>query len=114
GPQRRARSLSCQRMCWLASAKYRRTVGGRGVRSAVSSPAPTAPSSSSVRLTSEPAAADPLLEPGRADARVGGLGLTLDERDRLVERRPARTDVRHRFVLVPDRHAAEEEELRRG
>src|SRR5262245_51148967 len=42
------------------------------------------------------------------------LGLTLDERDRLVERRPARTDVRHREVLVPDRHAAEEDELRRG
>src|SRR5262245_48244035 len=82
------------------SARYPRTVGGRVVRSAVSSPAPTAPRSSSVRLTSEPAAADPLLEPGRADARVGVLGLTLDERDRLVERRPARTDVRHRFVLV--------------
>src|SRR5262249_59797275 len=41
-------------------------------------------------------------------------GLTLDERDRLVERRPAGTDIRHRNVLVPDGHAAEEDELRRG
>src|SRR5262249_5353313 len=40
--------------------------------------------------------------------------LTLGERDSLVDRRQACTDVRHRFVLVPDRHAAEEEELRRG
>ena len=39
---------------------------------------------------------------------------TLDERDRLVERRPARTDVRHGGVLVPDRHATEVDELRRG
>jgi len=38
----------------------------------------------------------------------------VDERDRLVERRPARTDVMHRVVLVPDRHATEEDELRRG
>src|SRR5262249_22263025 len=44
----------------------------------------------------------------------GAPSLTLDERDRLVERRPARTDVRHRNVRVPDRHAAVEDELRRG
>src|SRR5262249_2147766 len=30
--RRRARSMSCLRMCWLASAKNRRTVGGRVVR----------------------------------------------------------------------------------
>ncbi|MGW2089512.1 enoyl-CoA hydratase-related protein [Streptomyces sp. NPDC001880] len=35
----------------------------------------------------------------------------LDERDGLVERRPARTGVTHRGVLEPDRHAAEENEL---
>lgn len=34
-----------------------------------------------------------------------------DERDRLVEGRPARTDVGHRDVLEPDRHAAEQDEL---
>src|SRR5262245_61231746 len=36
--------------------------------------------------------------------------LILDERDRLVERRPARTGVTHRDVLEPDRHATEEDE----
>jgi hypothetical protein len=41
-------------------------------------------------------------------------GPTLDERDRLVERRPARADVINRAVLEPDRHATEEDELRRG
>ncbi len=46
--KRRARSLSCQRMCWLARAKNWRTVWGRTVRSAVSSPATTPSSSSSV------------------------------------------------------------------
>ena len=46
--RRRARSLSYQRMCWLASAKNRRTVGGRVVRRAVSSPATMPQSSSSV------------------------------------------------------------------
>jgi hypothetical protein len=40
--------------------------------------------------------------------------LTLDERDRLVERRPARTGVTHRDVLEPDRHAREEDEPVRG
>lgn len=40
--------------------------------------------------------------------------LTLDERDRLVERCPACTDVIHHDVLEPDRHAAEEDELARG
>jgi hypothetical protein len=43
-----------------------------------------------------------------------GPGLTLDERDRLVEWRPARTGVTHRDVLVPDRHATEEDEAVRG
>lgn len=37
--------------------------------------------------------------------------LPLDESDRLVERRTARTDVTHRDVLEPDRHAAEEHEV---
>src|SRR5262249_49756622 len=36
--------------------------------------------------------------------------LILDERDRLVERRPARRGVQHRDVLEPDRHATEEDE----
>jgi hypothetical protein len=40
--------------------------------------------------------------------------LTADERDRLVERGAARTGVTHRGVLVPDRHAAEEDEPVRG
>ena len=40
--------------------------------------------------------------------------LTADERDRLVERGAACTDVTHRGVLVPDRHAAEEDEPVRG
>src|SRR5215472_11635204 len=40
--------------------------------------------------------------------------LTGDERDRLVERGPARTGVTHRAVFVPDRHAAEEDEPVRG
>src|SRR5262245_4652972 len=40
--------------------------------------------------------------------------LILDERDRLVERRPARTGVTHRDVLEPDRHATEEDEPVRG
>jgi hypothetical protein len=40
--------------------------------------------------------------------------LTADERDRLVERGAARTDVTHRGVLVPNRHAAEEDEIVRG
>ena len=41
----------------------------------------------------------------------GSEQLTGDERDRLVERGAARTDVSYRGVLVPDRHAAEEDEL---
>jgi hypothetical protein len=41
-------------------------------------------------------------------------GLTVDERDRLVERRPARACVTDRGVLVPDRHAAEKDEPVRG
>src|SRR5262249_15811159 len=40
--------------------------------------------------------------------------LTADERDRLVERGAARTGVIYRGVLVPDRHAAEEDEAGRG
>ena len=36
--------------------------------------------------------------------------LILDERDRLVERCPARTGVTHRDVLETDRHAREEDE----
>src|SRR5215510_2645633 len=40
--------------------------------------------------------------------------LTLDERDRLVERCPARMGVPHRDVLETDRHATEEDELVRG
>jgi hypothetical protein len=40
--------------------------------------------------------------------------LTADERDRLVEWGAARTGVTHRGVLVPDRHAAEEDEPVRG
>ena len=40
--------------------------------------------------------------------------LTADERDRLLERCAARTGVTHRRVLVPDRHAAEEDEAVRG
>src|SRR5499427_4001201 len=46
--RRWARSLSCQRTCWLASAKNWRTVGGRVLRKAVSSRATMSPSSSSV------------------------------------------------------------------
>ena len=42
------------------------------------------------------------------------LGLTVDERDRLVERRPARTSGTHRDVLVADRHATKEDEPVRG
>jgi len=44
----------------------------------------------------------------------GSEQLTVDERDRLVERGAARTDVTHRGVLVPDRHSAEEDEPVRG
>src|SRR6516165_9278940 len=40
--------------------------------------------------------------------------LILDERDRLVERRPARRGMQHRDVLEPDRHATEEDEPVRG
>jgi hypothetical protein len=40
--------------------------------------------------------------------------LILDERDCLVERRPARMGVTHRDVLEPDRHATEEDEPVRG
>jgi len=42
------------------------------------------------------------------------FGLTADERDSLVERGAARTGGTHREVLVPDRHAAEEDEPLRG
>ena len=45
--KRRARSLSSQRMCWLARAKNWRTVRGRASRMALSSRSTTAPSSSS-------------------------------------------------------------------
>jgi hypothetical protein len=44
----------------------------------------------------------------------GSEQLTVDERDRLVERGAARTDVTHRGVLVTDRHAAEEDAPIRG
>src|SRR5262252_6992137 len=44
----------------------------------------------------------------------GSEQLTADERDRLVERGAARTGVTHRGVLVPDRHAAEEDEPSEG
>src|SRR5262249_27655891 len=55
---------------------------------------------------------------GHSSPRSGGprraarsiLWLTLDERDRLVERRSARTLGRYRDALVPDRHAAVEDE----
>ena len=40
--------------------------------------------------------------------------LTVDECDRLVQRRPARPSVTHRDVLVPDRHATEEDEAVQG
>ena len=40
--------------------------------------------------------------------------LILDERDRLVERRPARMGVTHLDVLEPDRHATEKDEPVRG
>ena len=40
--------------------------------------------------------------------------LTVDKCDRLVERRPARPNVTHRDVLVPDRHATKEDEPVRG
>jgi hypothetical protein len=40
--------------------------------------------------------------------------LTVDKCDRLVERCPARPNVTHRDVLVPDRHATEEDEPVRG
>src|SRR5262245_28004616 len=43
-----------------------------------------------------------------------GCHLILDERDRLVERCPARTGVTHRDVLESDRHATEEDEPVRG
>ena len=45
--RRRARSFSSQRMCWLASAKNRRTVGGRVSRRALSNRSTTGLSSSS-------------------------------------------------------------------
>src|SRR4029079_711245 len=41
---------------------------------------------------------------------AGNEHLVVDERDRLVERCPARTDVTHRGVLVPDRHPTEEDQ----
>ena len=50
------------------------------------------------------------LSPSAREPVQYGLRLTADERDRLVERGAARTDVTHRGVLVPDRHAAEEDE----
>jgi hypothetical protein len=40
--------------------------------------------------------------------------LTVDECDRFVEWRPARPNVTHRDVLVPNRHATEEDEPVRG
>src|SRR5262245_58544698 len=40
--------------------------------------------------------------------------LTADERDRLVEWGAPRAGVTHRGVLVPDRHAAEEDQPVRG
>src|SRR5262249_35068638 len=40
--------------------------------------------------------------------------LTVDECDRLVERRPARPSVTHRDVLIPDRHATEEDDSSGG
>ena len=44
----------------------------------------------------------------------GSEQLTADERDRLAERGPAGAGVTHRGVLVPYRHAAEEDEPVRG
>ena len=66
------------------------------------------------------AAAGPFL--GRVDGRearrtpfVHSIPLLfLHERDRLVERSPAGTDVVHGDVLVPDRHATEQHEFVRG
>src|SRR5262249_53207518 len=40
--------------------------------------------------------------------------LIVDERDRFIERRPARTDVTDRGILVADRHATEQDEPFRG
>src|SRR5262245_57306434 len=42
------------------------------------------------------------------------VALVLNEADRFRQRGPARTDVLHRGILVPDRHAAEEHQLVRG
>ena len=44
----------------------------------------------------------------------GSESLVADESHRLVERGAAGTGVSHRGVLVPDRHAAEEDEPIRG
>ena len=54
------------------------------------------------------------LFPAECSRLPGSEQLTADERDRLVERGAARTGVTHRGVLVPDRHAAEEDEPLRG
>src|SRR5262249_40520993 len=55
-----------------------------------------------------------LVQPVEGGAYGAGVRLAADELDRLVERGAARTGVTHRRVLVPDRHAAEEDEPVRG
>src|SRR5262244_3883806 len=54
------------------------------------------------------------LLPAKWSRPPGSEQLPADERDRLVERGAARTGVPNRGVLVPDRHAAEEDEPVRG
>src|SRR5262249_48732510 len=61
--------------------------------------------------TSLVAVCDVILDAGTSDF---ACHLTLDEHDRLAERRPARMGITHRDVLEPDRHATEEDELVRG
>src|SRR5262245_23036246 len=58
--------------------------------------------------------ARPRATPAKPCSGRRGVRLTLEERDRLVERRPARTGLIDRHVLVPDRHAAVEDEILPG
>src|SRR5215470_2730147 len=62
--------------------------------------------------TSLVAVCDVILDAGTSDFACHLT--TLDEHDRLAERRPARMGITHRDVLEPDRHATEEDELVRG
>lgn len=65
--------------------------------------------------TSLVAVCDVIRDAGTADTPTTFIGRpALDERDRLIERRPPGTGVTHRDVLEPDRHATEENELVRG